>query len=189
MDIFSRDAVHSRIASKTDRNAVLQLLTSVNILLGFALLLVSCFVSSTWGAGLAFQATSTALCHLAVLIAVFQWLKYSSVQQHKQSVDVVFGAFCVMLLMLLQTYVSWAGLSEGFFHHGYMDGRQDCIVVGRSYMDKPTSVLAGLLFLLNAMLAVLIALWRQDFDSNSEYLPVHTSAGGLQPEVKQTEEL
>lgn len=87
------------------------------------------------------------------------------------ALDLLAGAFLVTLVMLLQTHVAWAGLSEGFFNKGG-DGLAPCIVLGRSWMDKPTSALAGLLLMLNLCLLSLVIWWRDDF--RGEYTPLPT---------------
>ena len=83
--IFSRDAILARLnehaKTSQERTQILSLLTLVNLCFGGAFLFATLFVSSTWGYGFAFQATSTAILQFGLNYMIFNWLKQPDLQK------------------------------------------------------------------------------------------------------------
>jgi hypothetical protein len=145
-----------------------------NLAIGMAFLLSTFFVSGTWGAGLGFQATSTALTQLGMSFAISQWLK----NPDPQRVDILGGAFVVVCLMLLQTCTAWSSLSGGFTT---TNAAATLCEISGSGGDHATSTFAGLLFVTNVGVGALAYKWRKDWSDDAHpgvgYTSISTRAG------------
>lgn len=161
--IFSRDAIQAKIASlnqsANERTRTLVHVCWLNLGIGCVFLLMGFFTSSHWGSGATFQSISTALLHLGLTYAVLEWLKQPDIQK----VDLIGGAFLVLLLLLLQTTILWGSFAGGFSGAG---NSFPCFLNG-SQADKAVSILAGILLTSNLFLALAAFKWRADWDKNN----------------------
>jgi hypothetical protein len=171
--IFSRDAVQAKLNSlansPSERATTLLLTARVNLSIGIALFLATFFTSRAWGNGIAFQAMTTALIHGGVLWAVQDWLQRPNLEK----LDVIGGAFLLLLVMLLQTTFLWNNLSSGFIN---VNANEPCFLTG-SGGDHAVSILAGILFVADSALAVAAYKWRGDWlqNSGSTYVNLNTN--------------
>jgi len=180
--LFSRDAVAAKLQqlghSAGERRQTLSAVTLVNLVLGAAFFLATVFTSSVWGSAIGFQATSTAVAQLVLNAIVLQWIR----QPDLQKLDVIGGAFLMLLLMLLQTTLAWRSFSSGFIGNTMPI---PCFI-GGSGGDHAVSILSGMLLFTNAVLAGLAAVWKSDWTESGNNVH-YSSLSGTVAESRMAE--
>jgi hypothetical protein len=187
--IFSRDAVQSKLQSlansPSERAQTMMISVWGNLVLSIALLLSSFFTSSIWGGSLSFQASSTALLLIGVLFTVQEWLKKPDLQR----LDVIGGAYIVLMLMLFQTTLIWGKMASGFMNSN--NGPIPCYL-GGSGGDHAVSILSATLLVTNVIFCSMAYKWRGDWLNGSpNYVNINPTgnADGRVSELGRTKDV
>lgn len=88
--------------------------------------------------------------------------------------DILGGAYIMLILVLFQTSLMWSTLSSGF-------STQSMCFVNGSSGDRATSLFAALLLVSNCGLAALAYMWREDFSENRNR---YTNLAGTTNQIK-----
>jgi hypothetical protein len=144
------------VGAAQDRQQILNLAVMFNVIVGAAFLFTTFFQS--YGAGMGFHATTTAMAHLGLSVVLSQWLK----RPDPHRIDILGGMALCMDLMLLQTTILWSSLAGGMV--GGAGGAQPapCVVLGGGG-DRATSAFAGILLVSNVGTQVMAYMWRGDW--------------------------
>jgi hypothetical protein len=172
--MFSRDAVQAKLRdlneSASERARAFLLAAYAMCGLGIAFFIATLFTSKHWGGSVSFQALSTSILHLGMAAALQEWLK----KPNTQVMDVLGGAYVVVLLMLLQTGLLWSNLSSGF---AAPYGPVPCYLNGNGG-DSAVSTLSYILFFFDVVFGVAAFKFRSDWTggagSSAHYVTIYT---------------